>query len=158
MARCSGLSFLESFSPRGMRFGSRMTAAATTGPASGPLPASSQPATGNSPFFIAYRSRLKVGRTISSPNGRRAAAVRLMAPILARIADRIQFGVCKPVKRGDRELSVKNTAGINRNRLAGHRLGTAHGDDLIGAIVLVGGALEQRGARGIVNLRFGQVR
>ena len=67
-----------------MRFGSRMTAAATTGPASGPLPASSHPATGNSPFFIAYRSRLKVGRTISSPNGRRAVAVRLMAAILRR--------------------------------------------------------------------------
>ena len=30
--------------------GSRITAAATTGPASGPLPASSQPATGNMPF------------------------------------------------------------------------------------------------------------
>ena len=33
-----------------MRFGSRITAAATTGPASGPRPASSQPATGHIPL------------------------------------------------------------------------------------------------------------
>ena len=46
-------SFLESSSPRGMRSGSRMTAAATTGPASGPRPASSQPATGQTPRFSA---------------------------------------------------------------------------------------------------------
>ena len=46
-------SFLESLSPRGMRSGSRMTAAATTGPASGPRPASSQPATGQTPRFSA---------------------------------------------------------------------------------------------------------
>ena len=38
-SRVSGSSFLESSTPRGMRAGSRMTAAATTGPASGPLPA-----------------------------------------------------------------------------------------------------------------------
>ena len=48
-----------------------MTAAATTGPASGPRPASSQPATGQTPRFIAARSRRKVGRMSSSPSGRR---------------------------------------------------------------------------------------
>ena len=47
-----------------MRSGSSTTAAATTGPASGPRPASSQPATGQMPRFIAARSRRNVGRTI----------------------------------------------------------------------------------------------
>ena len=61
-------------SPRGMRSGSRMTAAATTGPASGPRPASSQPATGQTPRFMAARSRRKLGRRISSPSGSRAGA------------------------------------------------------------------------------------
>ena len=51
-----------------------MTAAATTGPASGPLPASSQPATGQTPRLIAARSRRKVGRMSSSPSGRRIDA------------------------------------------------------------------------------------
>ena len=41
-----------------MRLGSRITAAATTGPASGPRPASSTPATGKTPRFIAARSPL----------------------------------------------------------------------------------------------------
>ena len=66
-----------------------MTAAATTGPASGPRPASSQPATGQMPFASARRSRRNVGRTSSSRSGRRsaffavlAAAVRLMSAIL----------------------------------------------------------------------------
>src|SRR5258705_13294262 len=64
-----------------MRLGSGMPAGATTGAASGPLPASSQPATGNTPRFIAARSREKVGRILSgSPSGRRGA--RLMAAIL----------------------------------------------------------------------------
>src|SRR5260221_12921524 len=71
-----------------MRSGSRMTAAATTGPASGPRPASSQPATGQMPFASARRSRRNVGRRISSTSGRRStfsadlAAVRLMRAIL----------------------------------------------------------------------------
>ena len=39
-----------------------MTAAATTGPASGPRPASSQPATGHTPRLSAVRSRRNVGR------------------------------------------------------------------------------------------------
>src|SRR5690349_7677552 len=72
-----------------MRFGSRMKAAATTGPASGPRPASSQPATGQTPFASARRSRRNVGRRTSSTNGRRstcfadlAAAMRLIRAIL----------------------------------------------------------------------------
>src|SRR5208282_5223243 len=59
-----------------------MTAAATTGPASGPLPASSQPAIGHTPRLSAERSRRKVGRWISSSSGRRTAplpaSLRLM--------------------------------------------------------------------------------
>src|SRR5262245_61011298 len=67
-----------------MRLGSRITAAATTGPANGPLPASSHPATGATPRFMARRSRAKVGRTGSSSSGRRgaAAALRLTIAIL----------------------------------------------------------------------------
>ena len=47
--------------PLGIRFGSSTTAAATTGPASGPRPASSQPATGQTPRLISARSRRKLG-------------------------------------------------------------------------------------------------
>src|SRR3954453_9441857 len=53
-----------------MRSGSSTTAAATTGPASGPRPASSQPATGHTPRLMAPRSRRNVGRsTIGSLSG-----------------------------------------------------------------------------------------
>src|SRR5262245_9203209 len=61
-----------------------MTAAATTGPASGPLPASSQPATGHTPRLSAARSRRKVGRMSSSPSGRRTT--RAPAALLPRRA------------------------------------------------------------------------
>ena len=47
--------------PLGIRLGSSTTAAATTGPASGPRPASSQPATGQTPRLISARSRRKLG-------------------------------------------------------------------------------------------------
>ena len=88
----AGSSFLESSRPRGTRLGSRMTAAATTGPASGPRPASSQPATGQTPRFEAARSRRKVGRMIllAERQARGAgiaaavAASRLMARWCAR--------------------------------------------------------------------------
>src|SRR5215212_11949606 len=67
-----------------MRFGSRITAAATTGPANGPRPASSQPATGIRPRLIAARSRRNDGRRMGSSSGKRAAAAveRLMRPLL----------------------------------------------------------------------------
>jgi hypothetical protein len=42
--------------PRGVRFGSSITAAATTGPASGAQPASSTPAMAAKPSFSALRS------------------------------------------------------------------------------------------------------
>src|SRR3954453_13312222 len=67
-----------------MRFGSRITAAATTGPANGPRPASPQPATGIRPRLIAARSRRNDGRRTGSSSGKRAAAAveRLMRPLL----------------------------------------------------------------------------
>src|SRR5262245_7786137 len=54
-----------------MRLGSSTTAAATTGPASGPLPASSQPAIGKMPLLRARRSRRNVGRKAGSLSGSR---------------------------------------------------------------------------------------
>ena len=60
-SRRSAVSRLELSIPLGIRFGSSTTAAATTGPASGPRPASSQPATGQTPRLISARSRRKLG-------------------------------------------------------------------------------------------------
>src|SRR5215471_476806 len=85
--------------PLGMRSGSRITAAATTGPASGPRPASSQPATGQMPRLISARSRRKLGGvTAITPSGSFACFFsgfasgfladlsRLMAGILRKLA------------------------------------------------------------------------
>jgi hypothetical protein len=55
-SRLTAESFLESSSPWMRRLGSRMTAAATTGPNSAPRPASSVPATSEKPSFQAIRS------------------------------------------------------------------------------------------------------
>jgi len=85
------------------------------GPASGPLPASSQPATGHTPRFIAARSRRKLGRIGSSPNGKRAtwmAAVRLM-PRWCAAGRPSQCGEARRVKTGeelgrsDKEISPR---------------------------------------------------
>src|SRR5262245_39150240 len=78
-SRSSASSFLESLSPRGIRSGSSTTAAATTGPASGPRPTSSQPATGQMPFLRARRSRLKVGRKTGSSSGSRGLGLDFCA-------------------------------------------------------------------------------
>src|SRR5208337_2787295 len=51
--RRSAVSFLESSRPTILRFGLRMTAAATTGPNSAPRPASSSPAMRLQPSFLA---------------------------------------------------------------------------------------------------------
>ena len=60
-SRASGVKSFESLRPRGRFCGSRMTAAAATGPASGPRPASSTPATGQTPRFKSRRSRREIG-------------------------------------------------------------------------------------------------
>ena len=102
----SRVSFLESLRPRGMRSGSSTTAAATTGPASGPRPASSQPATGQIPLLKARRSRRKVGRTISSFSGRRAgAAFRLMDATLRGTAR--PGATANPARSGARPPTVE---------------------------------------------------
>src|ERR1700720_4339868 len=53
--------------------------------------------------------------------------------------------------------SMKRPPHVDRDRHAGGRVGTAEGDDLIGAIVLVGGALEQRAGRGAFDLRVREI-
>ena len=69
-----GVELLGIVEPARDALGSRITAAATTGPASGPLPASSQPATGKMPLLSARRSRRKVGRRTGSASGNRWAS------------------------------------------------------------------------------------
>ena len=64
-SRRAALSCLESCRPGGILSGSSTTAAATTGPASGPRPASSVPATGQMPRLRAASSMEKSG-----PSGR----------------------------------------------------------------------------------------
>src|SRR3954453_8733121 len=39
---------------------------------------------------------------------------------------------------------MKNTSGVDHDGLAGHGLGAAHGDHDVGAVVLVGGLLQER--------------
>ena len=80
-----------------------MTAAATTGPASGPRPASSQPATGHTPRLSAERSRRNVGRAISSSSGRRAVAVplQLMAAMMTTPRRDPQRGIAVSEDCGD---------------------------------------------------------
>ncbi len=96
-SRVCGSSFLESSSPRGTRLGSSTTAAATTGPASGPLPASSQPAIGQTPRLIAARSRRKVGRMSCSPSGRRTTLTVAARVGVARAdAERLMARWCAP--------------------------------------------------------------
>ena len=95
-SRRSAVSRLESSMPLGIRFGSSTTAAATTGPASGPRPASSQPATGQTPRLISARSRRKLGgATAMTPLGSLAGALpdffladlsRIMAGIVRKRA------------------------------------------------------------------------
>ena len=79
--------------PLGIRLGSSTTAAATTGPASGPRPASSQPATGQTPRLISARSRRK-------PGG--ASAITPLGSFAGCLADlsRIMPGSCASVALG----------------------------------------------------------
>jgi hypothetical protein len=47
---------------------------------------------------------------------------------------------------------VKHTPGVDNDRLARHGFSTAHGDHHVGAIVLVGGPLQERAGRGTLDL------
>ncbi len=99
-SRCSAVSRLESSMPLGIRLGSSTTAAATTGPASGPRPASSQPATGQTPRLISARSRRKLGGvTAITPFG----GLSEVFPDLSRIMGGI---VRKRDRRRNRELGA----------------------------------------------------
>ena len=106
-SRRSAVSRLESSIPFGIRFGSSTTAAATTGPASGPRPASSQPATGQTPRLISARSRRKLGgATAMTPLG--GLAVPPASAIFWRICPRIMPGWCasaRPAQPGTRRNS-----------------------------------------------------
>src|SRR5947209_8166624 len=51
-----------------------------------------------------------------------------------------------------RPLSVKIAAGVDDHGLAGHRLGPAHRDHHVGAIVLVSGPFQERGGSGALDL------
>src|SRR5689334_7960693 len=81
-----------------------MTAAATTGPASGPRPASSQPAIGQTPRLISARSRRKLGgATAITPFGRSAFSLPACLPDFPSVflADlsRIMAGIRAPARR-----------------------------------------------------------
>ncbi len=79
-SRASGVKSFESLRPRGRFCGSRMTAAAATGPASGPRPASSTPATGQTPRFKSRRSMRKSGLSIPWLNCPWLTCLRLSRP------------------------------------------------------------------------------
>src|ERR1043166_6694753 len=64
-SRCLGVSCFESFRISWENFVGRTTAAATTGPASGPRPASSTPATIFQPWRYARASNWNIGSRIS---------------------------------------------------------------------------------------------
>src|SRR5829696_419099 len=99
-SRRSAVSRLESSMPLGIRFGSSTTAAATTGPASGPRPASSQPATGQTPRLISARSRRKLGgATAMTPLGSAACSLPALSVFLADLS-RIMPGSCESARPG----------------------------------------------------------
>src|SRR5205814_4492456 len=80
--------------------GSSTPAAAATGPASGPRPASSQPATGQTPRLISARSRRKLGgATAITPFGSLAGPSCDLSRIMPGI-------VRKPARSRNRELRV----------------------------------------------------
>src|SRR5437016_6382148 len=53
--------------------------------------------------------------------------------------------------------SMKVPPGVDCDRLAGHRVGAAHRDHHVGAVVLVGRLFQERGGRGILDLLAPQV-
>src|SRR5215472_11062151 len=50
------------------------------------------------------------------------------------------------------QTSMKDASGVDDDGLAGHGLGAAHGDHHVGAIVLVGGLLQERARGGALDL------
>ena len=113
----SASSFLESLSPRGMRLGSRMTAAATTGPASGPRPASSQPATGQTPLASA---RARAG-TSGAAAARRAAGGALHAESLWRLIWPCARQCARSPQSQRWKIIASENRGLGRTERCGHR-------------------------------------
>ncbi|QTK79447.1 hypothetical protein AT6N2_C1753 [Agrobacterium tumefaciens] len=114
LSRFCFVSFLESSIPLGILSGSRMTAAATTGPASGPRPASSVPATGQRPFFFASSSNEKSGpvSAISKRAGESGVAVRFM-----RRNSHTHPISCKPPEAGDDRRGEPGSRGVAHRAL-----------------------------------------
>src|SRR5215469_9590268 len=86
-SRCSALSCLESCTPRMNFSGAKITAAATTGPAMGPTPASSTPATTSTPVFQSLRSYRRLGRLLI------ASAPRSCEPLEPRLPNHLGSGL-----------------------------------------------------------------
>src|ERR1700730_15561932 len=55
------------------------------------------------------------------------------------------------IREGPFGSSMEVAAGVDDHRLAGHRLGAAHRDHHVGAIVFVGGFFQQRSRRGALD-------
>src|SRR6266542_3424438 len=83
-SRRSGVSSLESARPSIGQSAGRITAAATSGPASAPRPASSTPATRAKPTLRSRSSRMAVASTSESQDG----SALLVTPQPARVAER----------------------------------------------------------------------
>jgi len=61
------------------------------------------------------------------------------------------------VNRSGTPVLMKRPTRVDRDRHAGGRIGAAESDDLLGAIVLIGGALEQRAGCGTLDLRVREI-
>src|SRR6516225_9754201 len=55
------------------------------------------------------------------------------------------------IREGPFGSSVKVAAGVDDHRLPGHRLGAAHRDHHVGAVLLVGGPFQKRSGRGALD-------
>src|SRR5476651_1251737 len=69
-----------------------------------------------------------------------------------------RFAISRPLLnlKGDQttidRTSVEDASGVDDDGLAGHGLGAAHGDHHVGAVVLVGSLLQERGGCGALDL------
>src|SRR5579872_1424980 len=69
-----------------------------------------------------------------------------------------RFAISRPLLnlKGDQttidQTLVENASGVDDDGLAGHGLGATHGDHHVGAVVLVGGLLQERARCGALHL------
>ena len=124
-SRSSAVSSFESLRPRIVRFSSRITAAATTGPASGPRPTSStpaiSPATSTMPRSLAARRKVlacmsvgaQAARTDFDRGGGECASVALQRPVDGLEADAQRLGragIVEPLEGGGGDLRRRRAA------------------------------------------------